>query len=157
METALFWIIWGLVSFGVLRTFYYSFSKGKFERLRKAAFGTSFATLILTFLPWLPPNLGGKSGFALATQGNVPMLLFLVLLVVSILFLLLKNSQYLKLSAAITIVNTFLLFVIMYRLRPGTYILTLYDIAPIVAILLLLITNVAVLLLWQQLKLKIRK
>lgn len=161
METAIFWIAWGLISFWALKTFYYSFSKEKLEHLRKAAFGINIAVLILTFLPWVPaspaggpPSLGGKTGLDLALEGNILSLLFVILLLTSTIFFLIKDASFLKLASAATIANTILLFVIMYQLRPVTFVLTLYDIAPIIAVLLLLVCDVVVLLLWQQLQLK---
>ncbi len=157
METAFFWIAWGIISFWALRTFYYSFSKEKLERLRKSAFGINLAVLILTFLPWFPASLGGKSGLSLALEGNFLALLFIILLVGSSALFLLKDSILLKFGAVATIVSTFLLFIAMYQLRPGTFVLTPYDIAPIIAVLFLLVGDVAVLLLWQQLQLKTKK
>lgn len=165
METAVFWIAWGLISFWALKTFYYSFSKEKLDRLRKAALGINFAVFILTFLPWLPdspaggpPRLGGgESGLMLALEGNLLAVLFYFFLVSSIALFLAKDASLLKLASTATFANTLLLFIIMYQLRPGTFILTFYNIAPIVAVLLLLVANVAILLLWQQLQLKEKK
>lgn len=157
METALFWILWGVVSFWALKTFYYSFSKEKLERLRKASFGISLAVLILTFLPWLPLTLGGKSGLALALEGNILAVLFVILLAISVALFLAKDASLLKIAASATIANTFVLFVLMYQLRPETFILTLYDIAPIIAFMFFLVGDLIVMLLWQQLQLKKRK
>lgn len=154
MNSAIFWIAWGIISFWALKTFYYSFSKEKLERLRKALFGINLAVLVLTFLPWLPLDLGGKSGLILALEGNLLVLLFVTLLVGSLLLLLHKDNSLLKLGVLAIIVNTFFIFIIMYQLRPGTFTLTLYDIAPIIAVLLSMIACVVGLLLWQQLQLK---
>ena len=157
METVLFWIVWGLISFWALKTFYYSFSKERLDRLRKAALGINLAVLILTFLPWLPLALGRESGLTLALQGNILAVLFFILLIASVLLFLTKVPSNLKIAAGATITNTFVLFVLMYQLRPGTFTLTLYDIAPIIAFMFFLVGDVAVLLLWQQLQLKERK
>lgn len=157
METAFFWIVWGLISFWALKTFYYSFSKGKLEGLRKAAFGINLAVFLLALLPWLPPALGGKSGFTLASEGNVPALLFLIFLVVSIVLFLTKTPSNLKVAASLTITSTFILFALMMQIRPGTFTLSLFDIAPIIAVMFLLINDVAVLFLWQQVQLKEKK
>ncbi|MDP3940970.1 MAG: hypothetical protein Q8Q49_01535 [bacterium] len=157
MEAAFFWIAWGLISFWALKTFYFSFSKEKLDGLRKTALGINLAVLVLTFLPWLPQSLGGQSGLAVALEGNVLALLFLVLIVTSALIFLTKDSSLLKFAAITTIVNTFLLFILMYQLRPGTFILTPYDIVPIAAVLFLLVGDVVALLLWQQLQIKDRK
>ena len=157
METVLFWIVWGLISFWALKTFYYSFSGKKLEGLRKTALGIHLAVFILAFLPWLPPSLGGKTGIALALEGNIFAVLFVFLLVGSVVLFLMKDIFLLKIASGATIVNTIVLFVLMYTLRPGSFVLTLYDIAPIVAVLLFLVCDVAVLLLWQQLQLKERK
>ncbi len=154
METAFFWIAWGIISFWALKSFYYSFSKEKLELLRKASLGINFAVLVLTFFPWLPLNLGGKSGLTLAFEGNFLALLFVILLVGSSALFLLKDRVLLKFAAVANIVNTFLLFILMYQVRPGTFTPTLYDIAPIVSVLFLLVNDIAVLLLWQQLQLR---
>lgn len=154
MEAAFYWIAWGLISFWALKTFYYSFSKEKLERLRKAAFGINLAVLILTFLPWLPLVLGGKSGLTLAMEGNILVVVFLILLVISALLFLTKSQSNLKIAAITVIINTFTLFALMMQLRPGTFTLTLADIVPIIAFILLLVCDVAVLLLWQQLQMK---
>lgn len=154
METALFWIAWGVISFWALKTFYYSFSKEKIERLRKAALGLNLAVSILALLPWLPPALGGKSGLTLASQGNILAALFLILLITSVLLFLTKVPSNLKIAAGAMIANTFVLFILMYQLRPGTFTLTPFDIAPIIAIMFLLVGDLVVLLLWQQLQLK---
>jgi len=157
METAFFWIAWGIISFWALRTFYYSFSKEKLESLRKAALGINLAVFILALLPWLPLALGGKSGIGLALDGNILAILFVIFLLISIVLFLTKEATFLKLAALATIANTFILFVIMYQLRPGTFVLTLYDIAPIIAVMFLLVGDLVVMLLWQQLQLKERK
>lgn len=154
METIFFWIAWGLISFWALKTFYYSFSKHKIDRLRNAACGINLAVLILTFLPWLPPSLGASSGLTLALQGNILSVLFIIFLVVSIGLFLVKDTLLLKLSSFLTIINTLVFFILMYQLRPETFILSLFDIAPIVAVLFLLFGDVVVLLLWQQIQLK---
>ena len=157
MVTAFFWISWGLISFWALKTFYYSFSARKLENLRKSALGINAAVLILTFLPWLPSSLGEKSAFTIATEGNGFAVLFLLLLIVPIILLLTKTSSNLKLASSATIINTLMLLAFMMNIRPGTFTLTLFDIAPIVAILFLLVGDVIGLLLWQQLQIKERK
>ena len=157
METVLFWIVWGLICLWALKSFYYSFSKEKLERLRKTALGINLAVLILTFLPWLPLTLGRVSGLTLALQGNILAVLFFILLIASVLLFLTKVPSNLKIAAGATITNPCVLFVLMYQLRPGTFTLTLYDIAPIIAFMSFLVGDVAVLLLWQQLQLKERK
>lgn len=156
METVVFWIAWGIISFWAFKTFYYSFNKHKLDSLRKAALGINLAVLILTFLPWLPPNLGGKSGFTLVLEGNLLAFLFLIFLIISIVLFLTKFPSSLKIASIATIINTFTFFALMMRIRPGTFTLSLFDIAPIIAFMFLLICNVAVLLLWQQLQLKSR-
>ena len=154
METVMFWILWGLISFWALKTFYVSFSKEKRELLRKANLGFSLGLLVLSFLPWVPPTLRGLNGIRLAFEGNFLALLFFILLLNSLVLFFQKEVLFLKIGAVLTILSTIVLFILMFVLRPSTYTLTPYDIAPIVAILLLLCQNVAVLLLWQQLDLR---
>lgn len=157
MESVFFWIAWGVLSFWALKTFYYSFSKDSLERLRQAALGIHLAVLVLTFLPWLPPSLGGKSGIFLAFEGNSLAILFIILIIVPITIFHLKKERLYTVGASAAITNTFVLFALMYRLRPGTFTLSLFDITPIVIFMNLLVSNVVVLLLWQQLQLKHRK
>ena len=154
METALFWIVWGVVSFWALKTFYFSFSRAKLDGLRKAALGINLAVLVLTFLPWLPPELGGKTGLNFALDGNVLAVLFIIFLIISIVLLLTKTPSNLKTASSATIVNTIILFTLMMQIRPGTFTLSFFDLAPIVAVFFLLVCDVIVLLLWQQLQLK---
>lgn len=154
MERVVFWVAWGIVSYWALKTFYYSFNERKLEGLRKAALGINLAILILTFLPWLPPDLGEKSGLTLAMDGNLPAVIFLILLVMSILLFLTKSPSSLKTASIAAVINTFTLFVIMRQIRPGTFTLSLFDIAPIFAFILFLVCDVIVLLLWQQLQMR---
>ncbi|MBI2617241.1 hypothetical protein HYW55_03855 [Candidatus Gottesmanbacteria bacterium] len=147
METALFWILWGLISFWALKTFYYSFSKRNLEKLRIAAFGIDLSVFVLTFIQI----------FVLIREGNFIALLFFLLLIISIILFAINTPQSLKLGASAMIANTFILFLLMTKLRPGTFILTRFDIGPIIAVMLLLMGDVVVLLLWQQLQLKERK
>lgn len=157
MEAIIFWIAWGLISVWSLKTFYYSFSKEKLEGLRKAAFGINLAVLVLTFLPWLPLSLGGKSGLALTLEGNILAILFLVFLIISITLFLTRAPSNLKIASVATVINTVILFILMMQIRPGTFTLSLFDIAPIISILFLLVGDLIALLLWQQLQLKNRK
>lgn len=157
LKTAFFWLAWGLVSFWVLKTFYFSYNKEKLQKLRLTALGINLSVLLLSFLPWLPPELGSKSGFTLALQGNILAVLFFILLIGSLILFFTKDISLLKIAASATIANTFVLFILMYRLRPGTFILTAYDIAPIIAFLFFLVLDLIVLLLWQQLQLKSKK
>lgn len=154
MEAFFFWIAWGVISFWALKTFYFSFSKEKIERLRKVALGFHLAILILAFLPWLPPELGSASSLTLALTGNMLAILFLVLVTLSTILFFTKDPFHMKVAAGMTFTNTFVLFTLMYSLRSTTFTLTFYDIAPIMTILILLICDVAVLLLWQQLQLR---
>lgn len=109
------------------------------------------------FLPWLPPSLGGKNGLAFVLEGNPFAIMFALLLLISIIMFISKNTLLLKLASITTIINTFFLFGLMFQLRPGTFIQTWYDVAPIIAVLPLLVGDVVVLLLWQQLQLKTGK
>lgn len=154
MERVFFWITWGVISFWALKTFYFSFAKEKIERLRKAALGFHLAILILAFLPWLPPALGGTSGLMLTLTGNMLAILFLALIILSSILFFTKKPFLMKVAAGLTFTNTFILFALMYSLRSTPFTLTLYDLAPIIAFLVLLICDVTVLLLWQQMQLK---
>lgn len=157
METIIFWVAWGIISFWALKTFYYSFSKEKLKRLRKAALGINIAVIVLTFLPWLPQSSGEQSGFMLALGGNILAAIFIIFLFISVALFLTKTPSNLKIAAVTTITNTLILFTLMMQIRPTTFILSLFDIAPIIAMLLLLVGDVVVLLLWHQLQLKNRK
>lgn len=154
MGTALFWIAWGIISFWALRTFYFSFSKERLENLRKTALGINLSVLILSFLPWLPPTLGSKNSLILAIEGNIFAILFLFFITVSCILFLTKNPTNFKMASISVVMNTFVLFALMLQIRPGTFTLSFFDMAPIIIFMLLLVENVVVLLLWQQLQLK---
>ncbi len=153
MENALFWLLWGVISFWALKTFYYSFSKEKIDSLRKTAFGISLAVLVLFFLPWMPVSKGGFTGIHLVLNGHAGIGLYFVLLILSSLFFIAHNSRLLKIAAVFNIINSVLIVLNMIAILPGTYVFTLRNSAPLISVLLLLINNVVLLLLWQQLQL----
>ncbi|OGG15191.1 hypothetical protein A2773_04880 [Candidatus Gottesmanbacteria bacterium RIFCSPHIGHO2_01_FULL_39_10] len=156
MGTVLFWIVWGIISFWALKTFYYSFSKEKLEHLRKANIGFTFAVLILYFLPWVPLSMDGWTGFGLALQGNFLAALFFIFLLISLVLLFQKEYIFLKIASVLMVLLTLDLFALMLVVRPGTFTLSLYDIAPIIAALILLVADVSLLLLWQQMNLTLK-
>ena len=157
MKTVFFWIAWGIISFWALKTFYFSYDKGKLQKLRETAFYINLSVLILFLLPWLPLSQGGFSGWELIEQGNPLVSVLVVLVIASFTLFLTKNRNSLKAGAVLHITASMLLIITMIRLTPGTVKLTLGSIAPIIASLLLLIGNVVVLLLWQQLQLETKK
>ncbi|MCL5970151.1 MAG: hypothetical protein M1450_01445 [Patescibacteria group bacterium] len=161
MEVIFFWFVWGIISFLALKTFYFSYNKEKLKRLRFTALGINLSVLILFFLPWLlvspsggPQSMESKTGWQILLEGHLDLILFFILLLGSIILFLTKEKSYLKIASGFNIINSILIFIIMMRLMPGTFKLTLNDIAPIVAAMMLLVSNVVVLLLWQQLQLK---
>ena len=157
METILFWIAWGLISFWVLKTFYFSYDKEKLNRLRKTAFGINLSVLVLFFLPWLPPIQGGYTGWELIQQGNLLVILLFGLIASSTLIFLTRGKILLKVGSIIHITSSIVFIVTISSLMPRTFSLTFNSIASIIASLLLLIGNIIVLLLWQQLDLKKKK
>lgn len=154
METVFFWVIWFLISFWVLKTFYFSYDKDKLQKLRKTDFGINFSVLILFFLPWLPISLGEKTGLQLILEGNIFVILLGILIIFSMLTFLTNDKVFIKAGLVSHITVSVLFILTMVSLMPGSFVLTLASIAPIIASLLLLIGNVIVLLLWQQLQLK---
>ena len=154
METILFWIAWGLISFWALKTFYFSYDKERLDKLRKIAFGINLSVIILFFLSWLPPAQGGYTGWELIQQGNLLVILLFGLIASSTLIFLAGDKSLLKVGSIIHITSSIVFIVAMVSLMPKTFSLTLNSIAPIIAGLLLLIGNVIVLLFWQQLQLK---
>ena len=152
MEAIFFWIAWGIISIWTLRTFYYSFSKEKLEKLRKTSIGLTTSVLVLTLLPWLPLDLGGSSAVVLALEGIGAASILLVLLIVSLILFFQKEYVFLKTASVLSVIATLDLFALMVIIRPATFTLSLYDIAPIVAVLILLILDVVVLLLWKQMQ-----
>ena len=156
MEITIFWIAWGIISFWALRTFYFSFTSQKLERLRKTAFVINLLAFAFGLYP-LVSVIGVKNGFEGFSTINALTILFAVLLFASTAFFLTTHAFTLKFASIATIINTFSYLGIMYTLRPETFIFTLSDAPPVIAALLLLINNVVVLLLWQQLQLKDKK
>lgn len=157
METAFFWIAWGIASIWALKSFYFSYSKRKLERLYTTAFAIELAVLMLFFVPWLPVSLGNLSGWELILQGDIFMVLLGFLIIGSALAFVTKDNALLKLGAISHVTASILFILIMIRLMPGSYPLTLRSTPPILASLLLLVGNAVILLLWQQLDLKQKK
>lgn len=157
METALFWTIWGLVSYWVLKTFYFSYDKDKLRKLRLTASGIDLSVLILFFLPWLPPTQGKTTGWELIQKGNMSVFLLGILIIGPALAFLTKDKSLLKVGAVSHMSASVLFIYTMMSLMPGTFTLTFQSVAPIIASLILLVGNVVVLLLWQQIDLRERK
>lgn len=157
METAFFWTVFGFVSFWALKTFYFSYDKDKLLGLRKTIIGINLLVIVLFFLPWLPILSGGQTGWELISQGNIFVMLIGIFIVSSLLLFLTKNVLLLKAGAVLHMITSVLFILTMIRLMPGTFILTFWSVAPIIASLLLLVGNVVALLLWQQLQLKFNK
>lgn len=155
MKIIFFWTAWFLISFWVLKTFYFSASQEKIKRLRLAAFGIDLMVLILFFLPWLTAT--GQSGWELmlAKEGLVILVFGIILL--SAVLVLFSSSPANRTGAVLQGGVAVLFIAMMIKLMPGTVVLSMRHIAPILAALLLLINFVVVLLLWQQLQLKERK
>lgn len=151
MQTVSFWIFFPLISFWSLKTFYFSRNVTKLTQLRKAAFWANYVVLILFLFPWLPLAQGRTTGWELIQRGNQTVSFLGILIVSSSLAFLTRNRTFLKTGVVTHIISSILFIAAMINLMPGTVILDFGSVAPIIASLLLLSGNVAVLLLWQQL------
>ncbi|OGG53917.1 hypothetical protein A3H16_00495 [Candidatus Kaiserbacteria bacterium RIFCSPLOWO2_12_FULL_53_8] len=154
METALFWIVWGVISFWALKTFYFSYKSEQIRRLRLTALSVDLAVLILFLLPWLPLN--NETGWALVRAGHLLATTAAALVTLSAVFFVLPSSAANKAGTLASSAAAIVFIAAMINLMPTTYSLTLTVAAPIVAGLLLLANAVVALLLWQQLQLKER-
>jgi len=103
MEYIFFWIIWGITSFWVLKTFYFSYHKEKLNRLCKTALGIDLSILILFFLPWIP---GGQTGWQLILQGNFLVILLGIFISISLLCFFIKNKLLLILGAILHMISS---------------------------------------------------
>lgn len=163
METAFFWIAWGIISFWALKTFYFSFDKEKLNKLRQTAFAINLSVLILFFLPWIPAIFEGEklgwnqTGWDLILQGNLLVILLGILIAGSAFAFLGNNKFWFKAGAVSHLTSSVLFILTMMSLMPGTFKLSLQSVAPIVASMLLLAGNVVILLLWQQMQLAQKK
>lgn len=157
METILFWVIWGVVSYWALKNFYFSYNKRKVDTLRKASLGLDLSVLFLFLFIWQPAASGGKSGLYLLLAGNTRVVLLFTLIVLSTMLFITGNKLLLKLAVLLQISASIFIFVTMISLMPGTFVLRFSYVSPIIAALLLLTGDVSSLLLWQQLDLKERK
>ncbi len=150
METLLFWIPWFLASFLILKVFYANYKASYVRALRRTAFGIDILALFLFFLPWIPGT--EKSGWDIIMEKNLWAIVIFILLACATFFLFFSRSLFLKIGAIFQNVTGVLFIVAMTQIVPGTVIISLKYIAPIVASLLLLVNIVIVLVLWQQLQ-----
>lgn len=157
METILFWIIWGVVSFWALKNFYFSYNKRKVDALRKASLGLDLSVLFLFLFIWQPAASGGKTGLSLLLTGNMKIIILFLLIILSIFLFTTSDKLLLKAGVLLQITASIFIFVAMISLMPDTFVLRFSYVAPIIAALLLLTGDVSSLLLWQQLELKERK
>lgn len=110
------------------------------------------AVLGLFFPPWL--SVTGQSGWELMmAKGGLVIGVFIVILLSAIL-LFFSSPPANKTGAVLQGGAAMLFIALMIKLMPGTYILNVNLVAPIIASLLLIINFVVVLLLWHQLQLK---
>lgn len=151
-STIFFWLVWGVISVWVLKTFYFAAREKYIRRLRRTGFGLNFLALILFFLPWLPAT--GASGWELVKTGQgLAMLEFGIIALAAVLCF--SASSLANKTGAVLQGGAMVLFIaLMIKLIPGTYILNVNLVAPIIASLLLIINFVVALLLWHQLQLK---
>jgi hypothetical protein len=147
---AIFWFAFVIVSSWILRRFYFTKGVILLHRFRLTAFLVETAIIGMFLFPWLPKAQGGFSGWSLVLHGNTSIAVLLALLLTSAVFFLTRNPEFLVIGALSHIAATALIFIIMLQLQPATTQLSLHDIAPIIATLLLLINTVVVLLLWHQ-------
>ncbi|MEK7618602.1 MAG: hypothetical protein AAB410_05660 [Patescibacteria group bacterium] len=152
MRTIFFWTAWFLISFWVLKTFYFSASQEKIKRLRFAAVGIDILVLILFFLPWLTAT--GQSGWELIAAKESLVILVFGMVLLSAVLVLFPSPSANKIGAVLQSGSAALFIAMMIKLMPGTVTLTLRYVAPILVSLLLLINIIIVLLLWQQLQLR---
>lgn len=153
MQTAIFWIAWGIISLWALRTFYYSFSAKKLKQLRNATVGFDIVVLCSFLFNFRPVSLGAQTGFELLLSGDWYIILLFVLLTLAVIFLLTKDRKQNKTGALLHIISSVYLFFVLAHLWPGTVTLSFVDSALPVDVLLLLTGNVSALLFWQQLQL----
>lgn len=157
METAVFWIAWFLSCFWILKTYYFSYDKDKLVKLRLTSFSIDFSVLILFFLPWLSVSRGGLTGIELILRGDIFVIFLGILISCSLVAFMTKDTTVLKIGAMSHCIESVLFIATMIHLSPDTTRLTLQSLTPIFASLLLLIGNIVVLLLWQQVDLKVKK
>lgn len=153
----IFWILWFIISSWTIKTFYFSYQKKKLEGLRLAILSIDLSVLILFFLPWLPYSLGGKTAFQLIQEKNWSVVLFFLMLIISAVLFSTKKAKLFLFATCLHVASSIFIIVIMIWLTRGTYLITIREVAPVVAALLLLIGNVTALLLLHQLQLKEKK
>ncbi|MBI1918978.1 hypothetical protein HYS29_00100 [Candidatus Microgenomates bacterium] len=154
METTFFWIVWIIIASWLLRTFYFSYKKNKAEQLWLVSLGINFLVFLLFFLPWMPKELGGKTGWELFSSGNLFVTIMLLLLALTEALLITKQDNLIKLATLTHVSNSVVFIFGMTRILPGTFTLQASGLAAIIAALLLLVGNVTMLFLHQQLELK---
>lgn len=151
MKTAFFWIVWAILSAIILRTFYFGYSEDKLNRLRYSALGLEILTAALFLFPWVPD---GRTGFEILLAGHPGVITTAMLVGIALVCFLSSRPQILKSGVVGNSAATVLLFISMVTLIPGTVILTANMIAPIIAVMFMLINIVIGLSLWRQLQLK---
>lgn len=137
-ETVFFWIAFGILVPVILSRFYFKTGKKKINQLRYTSVVFQLIALFLLF--FFPGH------FLLSIYG--------IALVVSIFLVAFKKAISNKVGAAISLVNSVFLIIVLILLFPETKILTASDVPMIVSVFLMLSNNVVVLLFWHQLQKK---
>lgn len=135
-ETVFFWIAFGILVPVILSRFYFKTGKKKINQLRYTSVVLQLVALFLLF--FFPRH------FLLQIYG--------IALVTSIFFIAFKKAIFNKVGAAISLVNSVFLIIILILLFPEIKILTASDVPMIVSVFVMLSNNVVVLLFWHQLQ-----
>lgn len=156
LSAIVFWTAFGLACVWLLPRYYFGRGSGRTTELRITTLVIDVLVLLSLILTWVPGSRGGPvSGITLLTNGH-ELMIAAVLCVVMALFLLAiaKSTTLLKAGLIAHLVATPLIFAALLRLLPGTFAITFTEVAPIVAVLLLLCGNVSALLLWHRLQIE---
>jgi len=155
VRIVVFWSAF-IIACGVLLPRYYAArqSTHRIAELRITTLATELLVLLSLVLPWIPKSRGGPvTGLSLMMSGDgLVIATVLCICTALLLFVIARTSLFLKIASAAHLLATPLFFAAILRLAPGTFAMTLADIAPVVAVLLLLCGDVTALFLWHRLQ-----
>jgi len=151
-----FWTAFGLACAWLLPRYYFGCGSSRTTELRITTLVIDVLVLLSLILTWVPGSRGGPvSGMTLLTNGHALMIAAVLCVVIALsLLAIAKNTALLKTGIASHLVATPLIFAALLRLLPGTFAMTFAEVAPVVAVLLLLCGNVTALLLWHRLQIE---
>lgn len=144
----IFWLLWALLAFVILRQFYGQKDILLANRLRLSLLLMQAVAVVLFFFPFTETVTGTMSGWHFIFQGKPAVTLYFIFLLFSFLLFFLRFFFILRVAIGIHFAANFLLFAAIITLLPETEQFLLFS--PFLSVFVLILADVLCVLLLRQ-------